>query len=162
VEAGAIGTVREVHFWTNRPIWPQAIDRPLEEYYVRRRSTGISGSARSGATYHPAYAPFKWRGWWDFGTGALGDMACHIMDAAYWALDLGLPARVEPESTPLFKETAPAGSRITYTFRAKGARPELRAVWHDGSLYPRAPRGDRRRALAVRPGWRPVVDRHRR
>ena len=64
--------------------------------------------------YNPAYAPFSWRGWWDFGTGALGDMACHIMDAAFWALDLGYPTRVEPESTPLFKETAPATSRITY------------------------------------------------
>src|SRR5207249_5184545 len=63
----------------------------------------------------------------------------HIMDAAYWALDLGLPARIEPESTPLFKETAPAGSRITYTFRAKGSRPEVRVVWHDGSLYPARP-----------------------
>src|SRR5437870_12677620 len=89
--------------------------------------------------YHPAYVPFKWRGFWDFGTGALGDMACHIMDAAYWALDLGLPTRIEPESTPLFKETAPAGSRITYTFRAKGSRPEVRVVWHDGSLYPARP-----------------------
>src|SRR5882762_7083275 len=140
VEAGAVGTVREVHFWTNRPIWPQAIDRPLEEYYVPATlDWNLWLGPAPERPYHPAYVPFKWRGFWDFGTGALGDMACHIMDAAYWALDLGLPTRIEPESTPLFKETAPAGSRITYTFRAKGARPELRAVWHDGSLYPPRP-----------------------
>src|SRR5436189_304352 len=140
VEASAIGTVREVQFWTNRPIWPQAIDRPLEEYYVPATlDWNLWLGPAPERPYHPAYVPFKWGGFWDFGTGALGDMACHIMDAAYWALDLGLPARIEPESTPLFKETAPAGSRITYTFRAKGSRPEVRVVWHDGSLYPARP-----------------------
>lgn len=140
VEAGAIGTVREVHFWTNRPIWPQAIERPLENYHVPEWLDWNLwlGPARE-RPYHPAYAPFKWRGWWDFGTGALGDMACHIMDAAFWSLDLGYPSRIEPESTPLFKETAPAGSRITYSFPAKGARPALIVVWRDGSLYPARP-----------------------
>src|SRR5205823_6026242 len=83
--------------------------------------------------------PFKWRGFWDFGTGALGDMACHIMDAAYWTLDLGYPSRIEAEPTPLFKETAPAGSRISYSFAAKGKRPEVKVVWRDGSLYPPRP-----------------------
>src|SRR5690348_4660900 len=140
IEAGAIGTVREVHFWTNRPIWPQAIERPLEEYYVPATLDWNSwlGPAPE-RPYHPAYAPFKWRGFCDFGTGALGDMACHIMDAVYWTLDLGFPSRIEPESTPLFKETAPAGSRITYTFPAKGSRPEVKVVWRDGSLYPPRP-----------------------
>jgi len=140
VEAGAIGTVREVHFWTNRPIWPQAIERPLEEYYVPATlDWNLWLGPAPERPYHPAYVPFKWRGFWDFGTGALGDMACHIMDASYWTLDLGFPARVEPESTPLFKETAPAGSRITYTFPAKGTRPEVKVVWRDGSLYPARP-----------------------
>src|SRR5207249_2931976 len=101
----------------------------LEEYYVPATlDWNLWLGPAPERPYHPAYVPFKWRGFWDFGTGALGDMACHIMDAAYWALDLGLPARIEPESTPLFKETAPAGSRITYTFRAKGSRPEVRVV----------------------------------
>src|SRR5207247_1545588 len=95
VEAGAIGTVREVQFWTNRPIWPQAIERPLEEYYVPATlDWNLWLGPAPERPYHPAYVPFKWRGFWDFGTGALGDMACHIMDAAYWALDLGLPARM--------------------------------------------------------------------
>lgn len=140
VEAGAIGTVREVHFWTNRPIWPQAIERPLEEYYVPATlDWNLWLGPAPERPYHPAYVPFKWRGFWDFGTGALGDMACHIMDAAYWTLDLGFPTRIEPESTPLFKETAPAGSRIAYTFAAKGSRPEVKVVWRDGSLYPPRP-----------------------
>src|SRR5690349_14785543 len=140
VEAGLIGTVREVHFWTDRPIWPQAIDRPLQEYYVPATlDWNLWLGPAPERPYHPAYVPFKWRGFWDFGTGALGDMACHIMDAAYWTLDLGFPSRVEPESTPLFKETAPAGSRITYTFPAKGSRSEVKVVWRDGSLYPARP-----------------------
>jgi len=141
VEAGAIGTVREVQLWTNRPIWPQAIERPLEEYYT---PPWIDWDLWLGPAparpYHPAYAPFKWRGWWDFGTGALGDIACHAMDASFWALDLGYPTRIEPESTKLFGETAPACSRITYSFAAKGNRPEVKVVWRDGSLYPARPK----------------------
>ena len=140
VEAGAIGTVKEVRFWTNRPWWPQGIDRPLEEFYVPATlDWNLWLGPAAERPYNPAYAPFKWRGWWDFGTGTLGDMACHIMDAAFWTLNLGFPARVEPESLPLFKETAPAGSRITWSFPAKGTRPELKVVWSDNSLYPARP-----------------------
>jgi predicted dehydrogenase len=141
VEAGVIGTVREVQLWTNRPIWPQALDRPLEEYYT---PPWIDWDLWLGPAparpYNPAYAPFKWRGWWDFGTGALGDIACHSMDASFWTLGLGYPTRIEPESTKLYGETAPACSRITYTFAAKGNRPEVKVVWHDGSLYPPRPK----------------------
>jgi len=133
--------VREIQLWTNRPIWPQAIERPLEEYYT---PPWIDWDLWLGPAptrpYHPAYAPFKWRGWWDFGTGALGDIACHSMDASFWALDLGYPTRIEPESTKLFSESAPAVSRITYTFAAKGNRPEVKVVWRDGSLYPSRPK----------------------
>jgi GFO/IDH/MocA oxidoreductase family protein len=140
VEAGAIGTVREVHFWTNRPWWPQGIERPLEEYYVPEwLDWNLWLGPAAERPYNPGYAPFKWRGWWDFGTGSLGDMACHIMDATFWTLGLGYPTRVEPESTPRFKETAPATSRITYSFPAKGSRPEVKVVWQDGALYPPRP-----------------------
>src|SRR5207302_8885886 len=121
VEAGLIGTVHEVQLWTNRPIWPQAIERPLDEYYT---PSWLDWNLWLGPAperpYHPAYAPFKWRGFWDFGTGALGDMACHIMDAAYWTLDLGYPTRIEAESTPLFKEPAPARPRPRYTVTPQG------------------------------------------
>ena len=140
VEAGAIGTVKEIRFWTNRPWWPQGIERPLEEYHAPATlDWNLWLGPAPERPYHPAYAPFKWRGWWDFGTGTLGDMACHIMDAAFWTLDLGYPTRVVPESAPRFKETAPAGSRITYYFAAKGNRPEVKVEWADNSLYPARP-----------------------
>jgi predicted dehydrogenase len=141
VEAGAIGTVREVQLWTNRPIWPQALDRPLENLYTPAwLDWDLWLGPVAERPYHSAYAPFRWRGWWDFGTGALGDIACHSMDASFWALDLGYPTRIEAESTRLFPETAPACSRITYTFPAKGSRPEVKVVWRDGSLYPARPK----------------------
>src|SRR5437667_2516602 len=141
VEAGAIGTVKEVRFWTNRPWWPQGIDRPLEEFYVPATlDWNLWLGPAAERPYNPAYAPFKWRGWWDFGTGALGDIACHSMDASFWALELGYPTRIEAESTKLFAETAPACSRITYSFAAKGNRPPVTVVWRDGSLYPPRPK----------------------
>ncbi len=140
VEAGLIGPVREVHYWTNRPIWPQAINRPLEQYHVPGYlDWDLWLGPMADRPYHPAYAPFRWRGWWDFGTGALGDIACHSMDAAFWTLDLGSPTRIEPESTTLYAETAPAASRIVYHFPARGPRPELKVVWRDGSLLPPRP-----------------------
>jgi predicted dehydrogenase len=140
VEAGAIGTVREVQYWTNRPIWPQAIERPLEAYHVPSYlNWDVWLGPAPHRPYHPAYAPFRWRGWWDFGTGALGDIACHAMDAAFWALELGTPGRVVPESTTVFAETAPAVSRISYDFPARGNRPAIKVVWRDGNLAPPRP-----------------------
>lgn len=140
VEAGAIGTVREVQYWTNRPIWPQAIERPLEAYHVPQYlQWDLWLGPAPHRPYHPAYAPFRWRGWWDFGTGALGDIACHAMDAAFWALELGTPSRIVPESTAVFAETAPAVSRITYDFSARGNRPAVQVVWRDGNLAPPRP-----------------------
>jgi predicted dehydrogenase len=140
VEAGWIGTVREIQYWTNRPIWPQAIQRPLETYHIPQHlDWDLWLGPAPKRPYHPAYAPFNWRGWWDYGTGALGDIACHSMDAAFWALDLGYPTRIEPESTALFAETAPAVSRIVYHFPARGSHPEIKVVWRDGNLTPPRP-----------------------
>jgi predicted dehydrogenase len=140
VEAGVIGPVREVHFWTNRPIWPQAIERPTESHNPPPTlDWNLWLGPAAERPYHPAYAPFRWRGWWDFGTGALGDIACHAMDAAYWTLNLGFPTRLEAESTTLFAETAPRAARIAYHFAARGNRPEVRLVWRDGSLLPPRP-----------------------
>ena len=140
VEAGAIGTVREVQFWTNRPIWPQAIDRPLQAYYPPAYlDWNLWLGPAADRPYAPAYAPFRWRGWWDFGTGAMGDMACHIMDAAFWTLGLRYPTTIVPEYSKLFKETAPAVSRIDYHFPASDTRPEVTLVWRDGGLLPPKP-----------------------
>ncbi len=115
-EAGAIGEIQRVEYWTNRPIWPQAIRRSTEAHHVPATlDWDLWLGPAAERPYHPAYAPFNWRGWWDFGTGALGDIACHAMDAAFWTFDLGTPERVSAESTPLFPETAPAASRIDTT-----------------------------------------------
>ena len=140
VEAGAIGTVREVRCWTNRPIWPQAINRPSEAHNVPPTlDWNLWLGPAPDRPYHPAYVPFNWRGWWDYGTGAMGDMACHIMDAAFWVNDLRYPTRIMAESTPLFAETAPKASRITYDFPARGNRAALTVTWRDGSIYPPRP-----------------------
>ncbi len=142
IEAGAIGAVREVHYWTNRPIWPQALERPTEAHHPPPQLDWDLwlGPAQT-RPYHPAYAPFRWRGWWDFGTGALGDIAAHSMDAAFWILDLGRPTRVEAESTPVFAETAPSASRIVYHFPERNGRPPVKVVWRDGSIGPARPIG---------------------
>ena len=135
VEAGAIGTVREVHYWTDRPIWPQGLERPLAAYEVPPwLDWNLWLGPAPARPYNPAYAPFTWRGWWDFGCGELGDIAAHAMDAAFWTLNLGFPARIEAETTELYPETAPKLSRIVYEFGARGARAPVRVVWHDGGL----------------------------
>lgn len=142
IEAGAIGAVREIHYWTNRPIWPQGLDRPLEAFNTPPwLNWDLWLGPAPDRPYAPAYAPFRWRGWWDFGTGALGDIAVHAMDAAYWILDLGRPTRVEPETSRPFDETAPRTSRLEFTFPARGSRPALRVLWRDGDLQAPRPAG---------------------
>ena len=140
--AGAIGTVKEINYWTNRPIWPQGIDRPVEAFNVPPTlDWNLWLGPAPERPYAPAYAPFRWRGWWDFGVGALGDIAPHAMDAAFWALDLGFPTRIEAESTKIFPETAPKVSRINYEFAAKANRPALKVIWRDGELSEPRPSG---------------------
>lgn len=142
VEAGVIGTVQEVHYWTNRPIWPQGIDRPTQAHNVPPfLDWNLWLGPAPERPYNPAYAPFNWRGWWDYGTGALGDMACHGMDAAFWALDLHYPTRVEPETSKLYEETAPKSTRVTYDFPARGGRGPVKVYWRDGGLWPARPAG---------------------
>jgi len=140
IEAGLIGRVREVHCWTNRPIWPQGMLRPTEAHNPRPTfDWDLWLGPAPDRPYNPAYAPFRWRGWWDFGTGALGDMACHLLDAAYWILDLGYPSRVEAECSQLFTETAPKATRVTFTYPARGERGPVTVVWRDGALVPPRP-----------------------
>jgi predicted dehydrogenase len=145
VRAGAIGTVKEVHVWTNRPIWPQGMDRPKGEEtppsYVHWDLW--LGPARWRPFYHGqangrrgAYHDFNWRGWWDFGTGALGDMACHTMNLAYMALDLREPSSIEAETSGHNKESYPKWSVIRYTFPARSQRPGLTMTWYDGGKKP--------------------------
>ncbi len=146
---GAIGPVREVYAWSNRPVWPQGIDRPTETPPV---PLALDWDLWLGPApyrpYHPAYLPFIWRGWTDFGTGALGDMGCHILDAAVWALKLVHPASIEACSSTLVrkswdeepnKETYPAASIVRYEFGPRGDMPPVKLTWYDGGLKPPRP-----------------------
>jgi predicted dehydrogenase len=134
VQAGAIGHVKEVHCWSDRPIWPQGIDRPAD---TPDPPPHLDWDLWLGPAperpFNPIYHPFRWRGWWDFGTGALGDMACHIMDVAVWALKLGSPTSVEAEGEPRKPETAPLWSLIRYQFPPRsGGLPAVKMTWYDG------------------------------
>lgn len=137
---GAIGDVREVHCWTNRPIWPQGIDRPAE---IPSVPSTLDWDVWIGPApfrpYHPAYAPFSWRGWWDFGTGALGDMGAHIIDPPYWALKLDLPETVQASSTRFTDDSYPVASTVHFTFAARGDMPPVKMTWYDGGLMPPRP-----------------------
>ncbi|MEO8065196.1 MAG: Gfo/Idh/MocA family oxidoreductase, partial [Pseudomonadota bacterium] len=166
IQSGAIGTVTEVHVWTNRPLayWPQGIPRPAplpanakdlpwNMNGVMTRAAGSFGSfappdklawdlflgCSRQIDYHPIYHPFNWRGWTDWGVGAIGDMGAHLIDSAFWSLDLDMPVNVETTSTPYNHDTYPMASTTYYEFAAKGARPAVRMTWYDGGLTPPKP-----------------------
>jgi len=141
---GAIGPVREVHIWTNRPTWPQGVDRPKE---TPPAPSTLDWDLWLGPApkrpYHSCYLPFKWRGWWDFGTGALGDMGCHRFDPVFRALKLGHPTSVEAccsvPDTKRSEETYPRASIVRYQFPARGSMPAVKLTWYDGGLKPARP-----------------------
>ena len=142
---GAIGEIEEVHAWTNRPIWPQGLERPGETPSLPPTLDWDSfiGPA-AWRPYHPAYTPWNWRAWWDFGTGALGDMACHIIDPAFWALKLGSPTNINGSSTQVNTESAPYSEIVHYEFPDRGKignikLPKLKLTWYDGGLLPPRP-----------------------
>jgi len=142
IQAGAIGSVSEVHIWTDRPKgwWPQGVDRPQDTPAVPATlDWDLWLGPAPSRPYNPAYHPFAWRGWWDFGCGAFGDMGCHLMDAPYWALDLGYPTVVEASSTAVNSETAPLASMVHYYFPARGKRAPVKLTWYDGGLLPPRP-----------------------
>jgi len=139
---GAIGPVHEVHSWTTLPrgLWPQGIERPADTPPVPDTlDWDLWLGPAPERPYHPAYVPFKWRGWWDFGTGALGDQACHTLDVPFWALNLGAPTRIETCSTPMNTETFPLGSIVRFEFPARGDMPAVKLSWYDGGLLPPRP-----------------------
>jgi len=152
--SGAIGRVSEIHSWSNRrpDISPRAVPRPKETPPVPENlNWDLWLGPAPQRPYHPCYLPFRWRGWWDFGTGVLGDIGCHNLSAAFKALKLGWPKSVEACSThwnapPEIKnETAPLASIVTYHFAAEGNRPEITLRWYDGGMMPPLPKevGDR-------------------
>ena len=175
IAADVIGAVREVHVWTNRPIWAQGLLRPAPfpdefERDAPDRSWWPGSVAESHAAglwadftvpdhvawdlyvgpvarevpYHPIYHPFHWRGWVDFGVGALGDMGAHLIDHPFWALDLGLPTTVEATSSPWGGPEAdpvsyPMATKVHYDFPRRGDLPPVALHWYDGGLMPKRP-----------------------
>ncbi|MBE7501903.1 MAG: Gfo/Idh/MocA family oxidoreductase [Verrucomicrobiales bacterium] len=168
VWSGAIGPIREAHIWTDRPsqglfneYWPQGVPRPKDTPPVPDTlDWDLWLGPAPERPFHPAYLPFRWRGWWDFGTGALGDIGCHAFDPVFRALKLGAPLSVQASSTRVNEETYPLGSMVTYYFPARdrsiqannphvlglsgpGAgeveMPPLKLVWYDGGLRPPRP-----------------------
>lgn len=145
--AGEIGEVTEAHAWTNRPIWPQGLERPPETPSVPPTlAWDLFIGPAEWRPYHPAYTPWNWRAWWGFGTGALGDMGCHIVDPVFKALRLGHPDMVEASSTQVNTESAPIAEKVTYYFPDRGSYdevnlPALKFTWYDGGLLPDRPEG---------------------
>ncbi len=165
--AGAIGEVREVHIWTDRPLgyWPQGVPRPepLKVAADTLRWNGSGVNARLAAAlagdyavpegldwdlflgvaprveYHPIYHPFNWRGWTDWGVGAIGDMGAHLIDHSIWALNLGYPTSVETVSTPFNGASYPHATTTFYEFAARGSMPPVKLTWYDGGLLPNRP-----------------------
>lgn len=144
---GAIGPVREAHIWTDRPsrglndeYWPQGVPRPKDEPPVPDTlDWDLWLGPAPYRPYNPAYLPFKWRGWWDFGTGALGDIGCHAMDPVFRALKLGQPTSVQACSTRVNKETYPLASIVQYQFPAREDFPPVKLYWYDGGMRPPRP-----------------------
>jgi predicted dehydrogenase len=149
VQQGILGDVHTVHTWTNRPVWPQGVPTPKEKMPVPSElDWDLWLGTAPFREYHEAYVPFRWRGWWDYGTGALGDMGCHIMDVPYRALKLGYPVAVECSVgsvyADFFKEanyidSCPPSSVVYLKFPARDNMPEVDFSWSDGGILPRRP-----------------------
>jgi predicted dehydrogenase len=137
---GAIGPVREVHNWSSRPFWPQGLERPKETEAVPE---GLDWNLWLGPAperpYHHAYLPFVWRGWCDFGCGALGDMGCYSYDTIFRVLKLGAPSSVEASSSDRYPETYPQTTIVRYNFPARVGMPPVKFTWYDGGLKPERP-----------------------
>jgi predicted dehydrogenase len=148
LEDGAIGPVREAHVWSDRPThsgklplwWAQGIERPQEQPPV---PASLDWNLWLGPApwrpYHSAYAPFRWRGWWDFGSGGLGDMGIHNIAPVFSALKLGAPECVYASSTAVFPETLPLASCVHYEFPARAGMASIKLHWYDGGLLPPRP-----------------------
>lgn len=144
---GEIGEVTKVEAWTNRPIWPQGLNKPEK---VMKPHKGLDWDLFIGPAkyrdYNEIYTPWNWRGWWDFGTGALGDMACHIMHPIFKGLKLGYPKQAQGTSTLLLTDCCPTAQTVKLTFPArdnmpKVALPEVDVYWYDGGIVPPRPEG---------------------
>ncbi len=149
VQAGVLGDVHTVHVWTNRPVWPQGVPTPAEKHAIPPEvDWDLWLGTAPPRDFNNAYLPAKWRGWWDFGTGALGDMGCHFMDVPFRALKLGYPVSVECSVggvwTGFFQEayypdSCPPSSKIHIQFPAREKMPPVEIIWYDGGITPKRP-----------------------
>jgi predicted dehydrogenase len=164
VQGGYIGDVTEVHIWTNRPhsYWPQGLPRPaatpVEDKWATRDIANRLANAMAGnfavpqgmawdlflgpapvVPYHPVYHPGQWRGWVDWGQGALGDMGAHLIDHPFWSLELGMPTTIETVSTPFNGASYPTATMTHYQFAARGSKPAVKLTWYDGGFMPPRP-----------------------
>jgi predicted dehydrogenase len=147
VRGGVIGVVREVHVWTDRPIWPQGIERPAHvdaipatlrwDLWLGPAAWRPYAAGRKDGDFK-GYAPFHWRGFWDFGTGALGDMACHVANLPFFALELDAPTSIVATTSGSTAETAPRRATIRFQFPARGGRGPVAMTWYDGGDVPPA------------------------
>ena len=142
---GEIGEIHEVHAWTDRPIWPQGLQRPKE---IMTPADTLNWDLFIGTApmrpYHEVYTPWNWRGWWDFGTGAFGDMACHVLDPVYQSLKLGYPEKISGSSTQVNTESAPQAETVEFDFPARPKvkdqeMPAVKVFWYDGGILPKRP-----------------------
>ena len=149
VDAGLVGEVHTVHCWTNRPVWPQGIPTPTGSFDIPKELDWDLwlGPAKK-IDFNPAYLPFNWRGWWAFGTGALGDMACHIMDPVFRILPIDYPSSVECSIATIYKEMwnesvnpdgCPPSSIMHLVYPRKNGKGNIKVSWHDGGLMPERP-----------------------
>jgi predicted dehydrogenase len=138
VKAGMLGTVKEVHVWSNRPIWPAGIERPAKAEVPAHVKWDLWLGPSPERPYGAGYHPFQWRGWWDFGTGALGDMGTHSINLPFLALDLRDPSTIEAETGGHNKDSFPKWSIVRYKFPVRDKRPALTMTWYDGGKKPPA------------------------
>jgi len=148
-EAGLIGDVHTAHAWTNRPVWPQGIPTPTGQFEIPNElDWDLWLGTAPKIDFNPAYLPFNWRGWWAFGTGALGDMACHIMDPIYRILPILYPDSVEASIATIWAkmwddsqnpDACPASSIIHLNYPRNDGKGNIKVSWHDGGLLPERP-----------------------
>jgi predicted dehydrogenase len=138
VKDGILGDVTEVHCWTDRPggWWAQGVERQGGQPEPKTVNWDAWVGPSSFRTFAPGYHPFGWRGWWDFGSGSLGDMGCHVLNLPFMALDLVSPSMVRAETSGSNRDSFPAWSMVEYAFPARGRRKALKLHWYDGGKKP--------------------------
>lgn len=147
--AGLIGDATEIHVWTNRPVWPQGMGNPKgKDEIPKELNWDLWLGPAKYEEYHKEFLPFNWRGYWAYGTGALGDMGCHLIDPAFKTVGLGYPSEVECSEGAIFEkmwnasiypESCPISSSVKLKFPMKNGKPDVKLYWMDGGIVPERP-----------------------